>query len=178
MALTSPRSHFKSARERLGKLESEPSISPVQGADPGPSQGPSRISPTLHCVYKGEAEAGTSVQLSAQIDCSPPLLYQQDSSDKDTLLEAALAPGTLPGIFPPYPYIGHYSPPSPSVASFRWLLLLTPQHKSLCGHPKDLAVSVSGEMSKGDFIRSMPLTLEWAPPSLVIFNRGRNLKNF
>ena len=69
-------------------------------------------------VYKGEAEAEESVQLSAQTDCPPPLLYQQNSLDKHALLQAALASGTPPVIFPSYPGIGHVLPPH-SAASFK-----------------------------------------------------------
>ena len=91
-----------------------------QGADSNLPQGPSRVSPTLHRVYKGEIEAGNLVQLSAWTVRPPPLLYhQKDSSGENALLKAALAPGMPPGIFPPYLYIGHYLPPSPSAVSFK-----------------------------------------------------------
>ena len=119
--------HFESARADhvfriFQKLNAGPRRfkSRSQGVDPGPSQGSSRISPTPHRVYKEEAEAEDSVQLSEQTDRPPPFLYQQKSSlDKHALLEVTLAPGTPPGIFPLYPCIGHFPPPSPLAASFK-----------------------------------------------------------
>ena len=98
---------------------------PGQGADPGPSHGSSKNLPTLHQIFKGEAEAARSVQLSARTVHPAPLLYQKNSprraslSGENTLLEAALAPGMPPGLFLPYPCNGHFSPPSPSSASFK-----------------------------------------------------------
>ena len=77
-------------------------------------------SPLPPIGHIGEAEAGKAVQLLVRTVRPPPLLYQQkDSLGENALLETALAPGTLPSIFPPYPCIGHYSPPSPSAASFQ-----------------------------------------------------------
>ena len=83
--------------------------SPSQRVEPDPSQGPSRISPTPHHIYKGISEAGESVPLPAWTVRPPPILYKpKDSSCEHSLLEAAIAP--------PCTCIGHYSPPSPSAA--------------------------------------------------------------
>ena len=53
-------------------------ISPGQGAGPGSSQGSSRIPPTPHRVYKGEAEGEEPIQFSAHTDHPPPFLYEKD----------------------------------------------------------------------------------------------------
>ena len=81
---------------------------PGQGADSGPSHGPSRISPTPQPVYKGASETGESVPLPMWTVGPSPLLYQpKDSTGKRALTEATLAPGTPPGVFPSYPCFGH-----------------------------------------------------------------------
>ena len=90
-----------------------------QGADPGPSQGPSMTSHTPPLVYKGTSRAGKTVHCPQQnIRSSPPsLLVHQKPDGIHTLLEASL--GTPYKLLPSYPCIGHYSPPSPSPATFK-----------------------------------------------------------
>ena len=102
-----------------------------QGADPGPSQGHTRTSPTPSRVYRGEAEAATSVEYSEQRTIPPPIQHWKNSQRGrfpprgKALLEAALAPGMPTYLYPPYPCIEHISLPSPSAASFN-LLSVTP----------------------------------------------------
>ena len=57
-------------------------------------------------------------------------MFQQDSAGEHALQEAALAPGTPSRVFPPYPSIGHYSPPSSSAASFKRALSPDPASRS------------------------------------------------
>ena len=78
---------------------------------PPPPSGSSRTSPIPCRVYKGEDEAGYSVQLSARTDLPPNLLYQKNSPrgatslGRNALLEAALAPGMPPDLYQPYPLL-------------------------------------------------------------------------
>ena len=113
--------------------------SPGQGADPDPSQGPSRIFPTPHRVHKGDAEAGKAVQLSEWTVCPPPLLYQQ----KDSSGRTRPAGGC------------------PCSWDTAWHISALPLHRalfaaisisSLRGHPKDLVAGVYDEMLKGNLI--------------------------
>ena len=106
-----------------------------QGGDLGLSQGHSRTSPTPPWVYKGETEAASSVQSSAQNNHAPIQHWKnspwgRSSSGEKALLEATLAPGTLPHLYPPYPCIGYILPPSPLAASFQWSASPNPSARS------------------------------------------------
>ena len=132
--------------------------SPGQEADPGPSQGQWRTSLTPLRVYKRESEAVHTVQFSAQTNRPPPMQHWKNtplgetSSEDDALLEAALAPGTPLNLYPPYSCIRHYSPPSPSVASFKRSSSPDPSARNPPWPSKVLCCQCLWWVSEGDLI--------------------------
>ena len=122
---------------------------PSQGADQAlPRVLPGSPLPPSGYI-RGPSEAGELVPLPAWTVHPPSLLYQpKDSTGESALLEDALALGTLPNIFTPYPCTGNYSPPSPSAALFKRDPSPTLQLVVLLGHLKDLVAGVCDKTPK------------------------------
>ena len=90
---------------------------------PGPPLHPPPPPPSL-CIWRGRWGWTISSALSMSLPLtSSPILEELTtgsiSSGENALLEAALAPGMTPYLHPPYLWTGHYSPTSPSAASFQ-----------------------------------------------------------
>ena len=123
----------------------QPFKSPDRGMAPIPAEGPSMTSPSPHCIYKGSQRAGRSMGrpremahaskkswLNTQTNeragrsesiqlwptAYPPSFLVHRGSAGTLALREVLSK-TPSKLLPPYPCIGHHSPPSLSAVKFR-----------------------------------------------------------
>ena len=89
--------------------------------DPGPSLGHSRLCPSPSTIYK-EGEKALTETLQYQVQRTALVAQDQHRtntprertpSGENSLLDRPYVPWVSPYAPPPYPCVGHYSPPSP-----------------------------------------------------------------
>ena len=124
----------------------QPFKSPDQGMSPTPTLRPSMTSLTPSCLYKGaQRPARAECQLTWS-STQPPSLVLRVSAGVLALREVLSTTPTR--LLPPYPCMGHHSPPSPSAVKFKRAPFPDPANRNPPWPSKDLLAAADGSAQR------------------------------